>query len=563
MHKLTRILFVDGRDRKHPQLVRSFRNQFDDVVEAADCDDALQQMRRRRFDILFFGEWPDSTHALALLRAARERSTALSYFAYDRERGTESVVNAVPIDGDDVIVRSVEGETPEQWVQLSLDHVREVKARHDGLRYLRNVFCTSDEALIFVAGDGRIVDMNHAAAEMLGIKLSACAGLKFTDVAGKTEPTFEGMLRHCRESATQVVLESIHLRGAGGAPVIAAARLRALRTSTGDCEGLMMWIRPVQRGFKDVAHGDAVLADELAGTSAAMRDVLADVKRAAQGATAVLISGEAGTGKRFAAREIHLSSHRSTGPFVVVHCGSVPEPLLEGVLFGDHSEHEGPGRLVAAVGGTLLIADIPQLPPRLQERLCRMLVSGYADGRLGTRVPLDVQVIATSRRPLIESVARGEFSEELYERLRKMEINLPPLRERREDIPFLAERLRPRLNSRLSLGVQRIDEEAMQMLSGFSWPGNVWQLEQVLEKAFAACGACVVQSQHLPIEIREGSGCAASARRARDDAQREELIDILNWAGWNKSKAARKLGISRETLYRRMEKFELEDRAEA
>jgi two-component system response regulator AtoC len=218
---------------------------------------------------------------------------------------------------------------------------------------------------------------------------------------------------------------------------------------------------------------------------------------------------------------------------------------------------------MSAAGGTLLLIDINLLTPRLQERLLAVLESGMIEIAGTKPVAFDARVIATVRRNLIESVARGEFSEALYLRLRTNEIVMPPLRDRRQDIPAIAERMRHRIKDRLQLSVKQIDDEAMRLLEEFGWPGNIVQLEKTLESAFVSCAACVVRAEHLPIELRDASGDANNSRRARDDAQRFELIEVLNWAGWNKSKAARKLGISRETLYRRMEKFELSDHEHA
>ena len=225
-----------------------------------------------------------------------------------------------------------------------------------------------------------------------------------------------------------------------------------------------MWVRPIQTGFGDLLHDRPTQAEELTGASPGMRQALAELERAGRQDRPVLIIGEPGTGKRVAAREIHLHSQRGkTGPFVVVHCASVPEPLLEGVLFGGHAEH-GAGRIAEASGGTLVLEEISQLTPRLQDRLLKAMESGLLDSARGERIPFNVRLIATCRRPLVEPVARAEFSEALYELLRSVEIDLPPLRERRDDIPFLVEKLRPRLNDHLFLGIQRIDDEAMQLL---------------------------------------------------------------------------------------------------
>jgi two-component system NtrC family response regulator len=298
----------------------------------------------------------------------------------------------------------------------------------------------------------------------------------------------------------------------------------------------------------------------LCGVSAGMWRVRAEIERAAGQATGVLVTGEPGSGKRAAAREIHLRSVRAAQPFVVVDCAAIPTALFDSVLFGSG---DVAGRAELAQGGTLVLEEPSLLPLRIQHKILDLMQKKHMLSASGAALIPDFMLIGSSRRALIEFVARGEFDETLYDRLREVDILLPPLRTRREDIALLAEYFRAIFNERLSLNVQRFEAAALLQLAAYAWPENITEFQRVLESAFLACRGPVLTVEHLPHHIQSVSEQRAVHKRPHASAQQQELIDVLNWAGWNKSKAARRLGISRETLYRRMLKFALTGLAEA
>ena len=310
--------------------------------------------------------------------------------------------------------------------------------------------------------------------------------------------------------------------------------------------------------------GRAAAGRLFVGDSPAARRVLDLIGRVAPSRTSVLITGESGTGKELVARMIHARSDRAEKPFIAINCAALPETLLESELFGiERGVATGvearAGRFEAADGGTLFLDEVGDMPLSLQAKLLRVLQEReieHVGGR--RRIPIDVRVLAATNARLPEKIARGEFREDLYYRLRVVEIALPPLRERREDIPRLARHFLERFAAREGREVMTIDREAFAALLAHDFAGNIRELENLLEGAASLSRAGVIRLedlQWLPSRAAEETADAVAPTdgevpdlRALED---RHIRRVLKLAGGNKSRAARMLGISRRTLYRK------------
>jgi two-component system, NtrC family, response regulator HydG len=277
----------------------------------------------------------------------------------------------------------------------------------------------------------------------------------------------------------------------------------------------------------------------------------------------VLITGESGTGKELVAEALHHCGMRRQGPLVKVNCAALPDSLLESELFG-HVKGAFTGAAMARVGrfqradgGTLLLDEIGDVSPRLQLALLRVLQDGQVE-RLGDSRPIhvDVRVVASTNRNLAQRVARGEFREDLFYRLKVAEIALPPLRERREDIPLLIEHVVERLNRKLRREIRGVAPEVERVCLEHAWPGNVRELEHALEHAFIRCREDVVRVEHLPDEVARVAPFGAGG--SLDEGNADAIRRALKTSGGNKAKAARLLGIDRKTLYRKLTRYGLE-----
>jgi len=299
--------------------------------------------------------------------------------------------------------------------------------------------------------------------------------------------------------------------------------------------------------------------------SEAMQSVLALVARVAPTDATLLIQGESGTGKEVIAKAVHHGSTRAARPFVAVNCGAVPEALLESELFGyvrgafTGAAASKLGLFEEAHSGTLFLDEIAEMPPALQVKLLRALQSGEIR-RLGTTqaTTIDVRVIAATHGDLATLIGQGSFREDLYYRLNVIQMTLPPLRERREDIPALAEHFLTQSGNKLGRTL-RLSPGALERLLRYAWPGNVRELENAIERAAILAHSEIVEPDDLPphvaVGLQLGPPPALAGQATLADAERMHILQTLERFGRNHSGAAEALGIGRTTLWRKLKEY--------
>ncbi len=307
------------------------------------------------------------------------------------------------------------------------------------------------------------------------------------------------------------------------------------------------------------------------GSSPALKAALSDLALAASSDATVLLLGESGVGKELAARAIHLNSRRREGPFVVVNCGAIPETLIESELFGHTrgaftgAAGERKGRFELASGGTILLDEVAELPLQLQPKLLRVLQEGEVD-KVGAERPVrvDVRVVAATHRDLLSRVREGSFREDLYYRLDVVPLRLPPLRERVEDIPLLAEHFLVKHARRHGRPVPQIHPDVFEALERYDWPGNVRELENLMERLVVLSRTDRIGLEDIPETFRREAPRFGGVRMelpaqgiVLEEVERSLIEEALRRSRGNQSAAARFLGISRQTLIYRMQKFGL------
>ncbi len=316
----------------------------------------------------------------------------------------------------------------------------------------------------------------------------------------------------------------------------------------------------------------------ITGVSPAWRDVLTQIGRVASSETTVLITGESGTGKEIVADLIRQGSQRAAKPFVAVNCAALPEQLLESELFGhERGAFTGAvqtkvGRIEQAQGGTLFLDEVAEMSPLVQAKFLRVLQEREFQRLGGTRAfKADVRVIAATNRDLASAMARGEFREDLFYRLNVFAIHIPPLRERIEDVPVLAEAFLEELGRTMERPAAGISRDAREWLLSYHWPGNVRELRNAIERAILFCDGGLIAREHLPAPVARPDAMRPTAAGTTLDSQaplppggidlerveRDLVARALRDAKGNKSKAARLLGLSRAQLYSRLEKHGL------
>jgi len=312
---------------------------------------------------------------------------------------------------------------------------------------------------------------------------------------------------------------------------------------------------------------------ELIGQSPAMQPIYRVIDAVSENKSTVLVSGESGTGKELVARTIHDRGPLANRPFVAINCAGLSETLLDSQLFGHRrgaftgatADHDGVFR--AAEGGTLFLDEVSEIPLSLQAKFLRAIQEREVTP-LGASLPVavDVRIVAATNRDLEEEVRTGRFRVDLFYRLNVVHVTLPPLRDRRDDVPLLAEHLIRRFSQQYGVAPKRVTPEAMERLSQHAWPGNVRELQNVIERAFALSVADTITVGDLPATVANAATPAESPVVAAapdgdvptlSEAERRVIAAALRKSGGNKNEAARILGIDRQRLYRKIDKYGL------
>ncbi len=308
----------------------------------------------------------------------------------------------------------------------------------------------------------------------------------------------------------------------------------------------------------------------LIGSAPPMKRLYDALELVAPTDSTVLISGETGTGKELVARALHYNSARRQGPFATLNCGAIPESLIEAELFGHskgaftgaHAERKG--KFESADGGTLFLDEVGEIPLMLQPKILRVLQSGEVD-RIGADRPVkvDVRIVAATNRDLEAMVAERTFRQDLYYRLAVVPVRVPPLRERREDIPLLAQHFLDRMAERAGRPTLRLPPEAFGLFDRYGWPGNVRELENLIERLVVMSREETLDLSLLPEAIRSGEATGGSAfvlpREGvnLEEVERDLIRQALDRSAGNRTQAARDLGLTRNTLLYRMQKYGL------
>ncbi len=434
---------------------------------------------------------------------------------------------------------------------------------------LQAIFRSVKDAIITVDTEMVVIEANQATENICGVSCGETVGKVFTDCLNQCNQACHEVLwdslrnrttvkgyriecKHCQKPQQTVTVTSSPLLDRDGAFIGAVLVIRDI-TRLSDLERELR----ERHQFRNII-----------GKSRKMQDTFGLLENLADLDTTVLITGESGTGKSLMAKALHHSASRAFRPFIVVNCSALPENLLESELFGHvkgaftGAIKDSKGRFQAAHGGTILLDEIGDVSPRIQLKLLRVLEEKEFE-RVGESVSIkmDARIIACTNRNLKEKVRLGEFREDLYYRLKVVEVPLPPLRERLEDIPLLIDHFRSAFNRSFKKSIEGFSDEVLKAFLNYRWPGNVRELEHCIEHAFVLCRGPIILPDHLPEEIKEHSGARKPTREKKPVEGSDEIVEALEKTDWNKAKAARILGIDRSTLYRKIKQYNLSETA--
>ena len=422
-----------------------------------------------------------------------------------------------------------------------------------------------NEGVFTVDMSWRVTSFNHAAQLITGVSAKQALGSFCWDVFHANICQADCALKKTMDSEKSVIRANAHIIHRSGRKIPISISAAVLRDQDHQIIGgveTFQDLSQIERLKKEIQS--QYTFRDMVGRSKSMRDLFSVLPRVAESESTVLIEGASGTGKELVARAIHNLSSRRSRRLVAVNCAALPDNLLESELFGykagafTDARKEKPGRFTIADQGTIFLDEIGDISPAMQVKLLRVLEERCVEplGSVGP-VPVDVRVVAATNRDLASLVKEGLFREDLYYRIKVVHLELPPLRDRREDIPLLIDYIISKLNQLRGGQVLGVTPKAMVCLLEHDYPGNVRELENIIEQGLVLCREGLLDVHHLPVELQPiaAGGFSGSGPVSLQEMERMLIYQTLKNRNGNRSLSARDLGIDPSTLYRKIKKL--------
>ena len=615
----TRVLIVDDQPEIHDDFVEMLRPTFaqptsDDELAAAFVPEERREQAsflpafellhastgEQACDIILRGkEWnspiavafidirmPPGIDGIETIRRVRrfDRDVEIVIITAYTDKSLPQIVHDLELLHKLLYIRKPFVHEEIQQITLSLVGKWNVERQLAGShRRLEAVLDATGDAMAMLDDDGRLVFANQAYEKLLDLPEAELQSIAPRELTERCTERFRDP--HPNEVEGGFLLGSGDLVATTGAGQVPEQRLfsrstAAVRDGAGEQIGSLVVYRDVSREIEAEQMKAEVLRlrSELettcsfagmVGSSPRMQQVYALMRQAAESDITVLVRGESGTGKELVAKSFHQNSPRKDGPFVAVDCAAIPETLIESELFGhERGAFTGAttrriGAFERADGGTIFLDEIGDMPYALQAKLLRVLQEREIQ-RVGggSSIAVDIRVVTATNKDLERAVAAGEFREDLYYRIAAFPIVIPPLRERREDIPLLARHFLEQHAARADRPIGGISTAALRLLLQYHWPGNVRELENAMERAVLLETAAVLQAGSLPPALSPVLAAAVdpslpAAVLPLAEVERQALVQALEVAGHHVPRAAQALGVSRATLYRKLKKHGL------
>jgi PAS domain S-box-containing protein len=432
----------------------------------------------------------------------------------------------------------------------------------------KTILDSINEGVFTVDLEWRITAFNRAAERITQVSRREALGRKCCDVFRASICENACVLRRTMSSGRSILNATAHIVTRKGERIPIRISTALLKDDAGQLIGgveTFQDLSPIEQLQKELKS--RYTFEDIVGRSDAMAKLFEILPQISESSSTVLIEGPSGTGKELFARAIHSLSPRKRKPFVAVNCAALPDTLLESELFGHKAgaftdaRRDKPGRFALANGGTIFLDEIGDISPAMQIRLLRVLQERMIEP-LGSVEPIkaDVRVVAATNRDLSQLVREGRFRDDLYYRIRVIILRLPSLSERREDIPLLVDHLVSRFNRLQGKDIEGVSEEVMAQLMEYEYPGNVRELENIIEQAFVLCRGRLIELHHLPSELRPTGTAGYGGNNPMSLSSMEKLLisEALRRYQGSRKKAARQLGIDPSTLYRKLKALKMD-----
>jgi len=547
------------------------------VLTAEDYEGALDAISSTDLDFIITDIILGPHSGIDILRKVKDRDMHCPVLIITGEPNMDSATEAVRLGAFDYLYKPVRKETLLRVTRHALRH----KSLLDGKKLLEAeneiyrlnleaIFKSLNDGIITVDRGMRVIEANEATRNICGFSPEEIVGKKFGKIISRCNKPCHKVLKETlktKKTIREFRVECGHQVRSGQIVLLTSSPLM-------DREKKFVGAVLVARDITRLSDLEKKLKERhkfqnIIGKSLRMQEVYRLIEYLADTETSVLITGESGTGKELVARAIHHRGKRADKPLVTVNCSALAETLLESEIFGHvkgaftGAIKDKAGRFKLADGGTVFLDEIGDISPIVQLKLLRVLQERQFE-RVGDSktIKVDVRVIAATNRNLKEKIRLGEFREDLYYRLKVVEIAIPPLRKRLEDLPLLVNHFCRLFENSFNKKIDGVSDEVLTNFMNYPWPGNVRELQHAIEHAFVLCRGRNITLDHLPSEIVGYSKGPSRARGKKFVNEPHEIQQALDKTDWNKAKAARMLGISRQTIYRKINEFGLAKLAE-
>lgn len=562
------ILVVDDEEHVRFAFKEFLEEDGYEVLLADDYSSALAALMAGPVDLVITDIIMGQKTGVDLLKEINDRALRSPVIMITGAPDVETAAAAVRLGAYDYIPKPVTQPVLLRVVGLALrlkaiDDQKELYHRN-----LEAIFASVQDGIISVDTGMCITHSNETIEQFFDMPADKLLGRSINDVVDQRLASCLEVLKKTIETREPIREFRTEMIGKDGFPKIIIINCSPLLGRDATFMGAVLVLRDISR-ITDLERtlNERRQFRKIIGKSAVMQEIYTRIEALAETDTTVLITGESGTGKELVADAIHYSGSRALKPFVKVNCAALSENLLESELFG-HVAGAFTGAVKAKVGrfelaheGTIFLDEIGDLSPALQLKFLRVLQEREFERVGDTKsIKVDVRVIAATNSNLVDKMRQGLFRDDLYYRINVMEMNLPPLAQRIDDIPLLVSHFCSKFNAKFNRNVQGVSDQVMRLFVNYDWPGNIRELENVLERGFILCSSDTITTDHISLQLKDAlpsDAIDATVETLECAASREQILDTLEKTKWNRTKAARLLGISRRTFYRKLQEFEL------
>ncbi len=561
----TRILIVDDEESIRFTFALFLSEQGYTVFEAEKYEDAVALINSHNFDLIYLDIVLEGKNGIELLKEIAEKKPGIAVIMITGVPSVDTAAEALRYGAFDYIIKPVRQESLLRSANLALKHKRMAEEKEKERKNYEAIFRSVSDGIITVDESMAVVEINEAAIRLCRTSRDEIIGKPVHLLSGRCKASCLQYLQAAFAKRNSRESHFVECHADPDHRQIVTLSVSPLLGAKDEFIGAIMVMHDesklveLEEKLKEQADSSPII-----GSNREIQNLKNLIHELARVPTTVLITGESGTGKELVVDALHASGDRSGRPLVKVNCAALSENLLESELFGHVAGaftgaiKDKVGRFKRADGGTIFLDEIGDISLHMQLRLLRVIETMEFE-RVGESGPtrVDVRIVTATNRDLKELIDQGKFRQDLYYRLKVVEVNLPPLRQRRDDIPLLLDHFLARFNQKFDKKIKGVSNEVWDFFMTYPWPGNIRELENTVEHGFIRCPDTIISLDHLPREIRKTVEDFSDRSTMSEEEEIATIRRALLKTMWNKSKAADLLGISRRTIYRKMEKYKM------